>query len=411
MSTAQQGHQTSQRSPRLWIVSFNGTWAGGIRSGRKTVVSELVDLISEDENVHEVLLNGVGSDGDIFNKVKGGVSGYGTLKNVLYAYRSLSKQYRTGDRIVLVGYSRGAWAARYLAKLIDIVGLPRKLDDMERFCKKVYKACKERRLCDPERVYVGKLRQRFQCHNVNIDALCCFDTVGSLGWPVTGLAKPLTIFRKLRSQQNANDLVSEVANNVRFSFHALALHETRAPYMPTLMQGRNVHQVYFPGNHSDLGWIDEAEGLVLAPFAWMIGQLSTHLGVRFDEDKLSNWFPNYNQPRQDRPRWADSSVKRTRTFLHAIMGRRCRNPGHQQVNRPGAATNVRIHSGARLRNNVDEEAVPGYRLMALNGHKPYWERRNNSADTNSANIEENVVLRIEEAELGELEARLLGLPR
>lgn len=52
----------------------SGTWAGGIRSGRKTVVSELVDLISEEENVYEVLLNGVGSDGSISTKMKGGKS-------------------------------------------------------------------------------------------------------------------------------------------------------------------------------------------------------------------------------------------------------------------------------------------------------------------------------------------------
>ncbi|KAK4652267.1 hypothetical protein QC762_0101240 [Podospora pseudocomata] len=377
MPTVQQGYQTTQtrqRPPRLWIASFNGTWAGGIRSGRKTVVSELVDLISEEENVYEVLLNGVGSDGSISTKMKG-----------------------------------GAWAARYLAKLIDIVGLPEKPD--ERFHKKVYKACKKGRLCDPERVYVGKLRQRYGCYNVSIDALCCFDTVGSLGWPVTGLAKPLKFLCKLGKQQNTNDLVSEVADNVRFPFHALSLHETRAPYMPTLMLGHDVHQVYFPGNHSDLGWIDEVEGLVLAPLAWMIGRLNTHLGVRFDENKLSNRFPNYSQPRPNPPRWAEASIRHTRTFLHAVMGRKCRNPGHQQVNRPGAASNVRIHCGARLRNNMPEEAVPGYRLMApLDGQRPYWERRNNSADTNSANIQENRAMRVEEAELGELEAKLLGLP-
>lgn len=60
---------------------------------------------------------------------------------------------------------------------------------------------------------------------------------------------------------------------------------------------------------------------------------------------------------------------------------------------------------------MPEEAVPGYRLMApLDGQRPYWERRNNSADTNSANIQENRAMRVEEAELGELEAKLLGLP-
>ncbi|KAK0744875.1 hypothetical protein B0T21DRAFT_94333 [Apiosordaria backusii] len=403
---AQHIQQTQQRPPRLWIASFNGTWAGGVRSSRKTVVSELVDLISEDENVYEVPLNGVGSDGDLIDKIKGGVSGYGTLRNVLYAYRNLSKQYRNGDRIILVGYSRGAWAARYLAKLIHLVGLPGKRD--ERFYKKVYKACKSRKVCDPG--HVGSLKDRYECKSVNIDALCCFDTVGSLGLPVTGLAKPFAIFRMLGNQQKAVDLVSDVVPNVQFSFHALSLHETRGPYTPTLMRGTGVHQVYFPGNHSNLGWIDEAEGLVLAPFAWMVGQLNTHLNIRFDETKLGAHFPNYSQPRQSSPQWTRAFIRPTRRFLLAIMGKKCRNPGRQHINCSGAATDLRIHIGARLRNDMDDKTVPGYVLMALPGQRPYWARRVTWTDTNSFEREENVAMRIEEAEVGELEARLLGLP-
>ncbi|KAK4177080.1 hypothetical protein QBC36DRAFT_372484 [Triangularia setosa] len=378
-----------------------GTWAGSVRSSRKTVVSELGGLISADENICEVLVNGVGSDGDMVDKIKGGISGYGTLKNVLYAY-----SYKNGDRIILVGYSRGAWAARYLAKLIHLVGLPVKPDG--RFYKKVYKACKHDRVCDLE--YVRKLRERYGCQNVNINAICCFDTVGSLGWPVTWLAKPFAIFRMFRNQQRAVDLVSDVVPNVDFSFHAVSLHETRGPYTPTLMRGTGVHQVYFPGNHSNLGWIDEAEELVLAPFAWMIGQLSTHLHIRFDENELIKRFPNYNQPRQASPKWARASVQPPRRLLSAILGKVCRNPGSQQINCPGAATDIRIHIGARLRNDMDEKPVPGYVLMAPPGQRPYWTRRKLSTDTNNFDREEAMAMRIEEAELGELEARLLGLP-
>lgn len=70
---------------------------------------------------------------------------------------NISKQYKPGDRIILLGYSRGtrhstrlqraidlktdkyrvgAWAARYLATLIDQVGLPKEGD--EDFFHQVY---------------------------------------------------------------------------------------------------------------------------------------------------------------------------------------------------------------------------------------------------------------------------------
>lgn len=49
-----------------------GIWVGGIWFGCKIVVFEFVDFILEEENVYEVLLNGVGFDGSIFIKMKGG---------------------------------------------------------------------------------------------------------------------------------------------------------------------------------------------------------------------------------------------------------------------------------------------------------------------------------------------------
>lgn len=103
-----------------------------------------------------------------------GLSGWGTLRNVVIAMRNIAKQYKPGDRIMLLGYSRGeispierltalgqpfaatlhlgyatfgafvantatgAWAARYLATLIDMLGLPKHAD--EEFFEAVYRA-------------------------------------------------------------------------------------------------------------------------------------------------------------------------------------------------------------------------------------------------------------------------------
>ncbi|KAK9772948.1 putative Tle1 phospholipase domain-containing protein, partial [Seiridium cardinale] len=447
---------------RFWSSGTTGTWAGGVLSSRKTVVSEFVKLISDHENVVEVPVNGVGSDIGALERIKGGIGGWGTLRNVVIAMRNLSKQYRPGDRIIILGYSRGAWAARYLAMLIDITGLPK--DGDEHFFHELYKACDKGFILNEE--LGAKLSQNYECwKNVKINALCCFDTVGSLGLPLTGLVKPIALLMRAR---NNNDIVSDIASNVETAFHCLSLHETRGPYRPSLMRGHNVHQVFFPGNHQNLGWIDEKEGLVHAPFAWMIQQLATHLGLSFDETKLAARFPSSrlrqpsfsyapppansssrggrdndhdppsspsaNQPLDIEPKWCQGRILPHSLALLAIIGKESRKPG--RLYSAGEATDVKVHIGARLRTALgDVNAVPGYTLMAPVTGRPYWARRRrshtrwlwprneptlswSSSDDDGVEVPEarrlksspRMARRVEEAEIGPLEAMLLGLP-
>ncbi|KAK7993632.1 hypothetical protein PG989_007013 [Apiospora arundinis] len=369
-------------------------------SSRRTVVSEFVKLIASHENVFETPIDGVGSGIGLVDPLVGGISGWGTLRNVITALRNLTRHYADGDRIVLIGYSRGAWAARYLALLIGIIGLPK--DGDARLYNRIYKACDRDSIVTRE-VAQELLKGYERWADVTIDALCCFDTVGSLGLPLTGLAKPLA-FLGSRKKRDI-DTVSEVSPNVRFAFHCLSLHEAREPYNATLMCGPSVHQVSFPGSHSNLGWIEDNEGLVHAPFAWMIQQLHTHLDINFDEIQLARSFPRY-APEQSAAStagqpWFRGSIKQVNTGLLAIIGKKTRDPGHTASTED--ETGLKVHIGARLRHGLDgANAVPGYTLMAPVTGRPYWERGNRSPL--------NWAERIEEAEVGQLESRLLGLP-
>ncbi|RDW57752.1 hypothetical protein BP5796_12553 [Coleophoma crateriformis] len=399
------------RQARLHIASFNGTLAGGLWSSRKTVIPELVNLIDQDENIYETPLNGVGADGSWEDFIRGGIGGWGTLRNVCHAL--------------------SAWAARYLALIIFVIGLPKNGD--EKLFHRIYKACSNKTIFNHG--VVDKLLEGYECwDNVRINALCCFDTVGSLGLPLTGLARPLTIFRGKKRY----DIVSDVAPNVDFAFHALSLHELREPYYPTLMRGRNIFQVSFPGSHGNLGWMSDKEGLFHAPLAWMIQQLSTHVHIRFDEDKLACRFPSYyaeGEPATG-PEWFNGDIKKTNSVVLAVIGRKVRQPG--RTNSANGSTDLKVHIGARLRNDIDNNnAVPGYILMAPTVGPPYWARRlqrsrwtwrTNSKDSNASSStgssasrraarsgSPGVLLhaadRIEEAPIGLLEARLLGLPQ
>ncbi|KAH6697453.1 hypothetical protein F5X68DRAFT_197346 [Plectosphaerella plurivora] len=407
---------SSHRQPRILFVTIDGTLAGSVCCSRKTVVSELPSLISHQENVVRIASNGVGSGIGFSSRYISALGGWGTRKNVIEAYKNLANHYRPGDKIILCGYSRGAWAVRYLAQLIHAAGLPQNGD--QRLFHHLYEA--DDSILDPVGVaeMIKDLGEYELWPSVPIEALCCFDTVGSLGVPLFGLARPFSLFRP----QKTSDIISAVAPNVKHAFHCLSLHETREPYSPTLMSGPNVRQVFFLGTHSDMGWIGEDETLVTAPLAWMIQQLDTHIGINFDHTRLAARFPAYrpltalgSSPSinsnltiagdDKESKWWQRPFVRHTPFLLAIIGKKPRQPGCAPAlpcrHRPGPDTTiiklddattldmitqknntlptprVQVHIGARLRTSGGAlDSVPGYVLAAPVNAPPHWARLN-----------------------------------
>ncbi|KAH7219435.1 hypothetical protein DER44DRAFT_879377 [Fusarium oxysporum] len=396
-----------QSSPKLLFVAFDGTWHGSVKSSKETVVSSLPDLISMGEEVRKIRVNGVGTD-NLTDKILGG---------------NIADDYNKGDRIIFCGYSRGAWAARYLAMIIECLGLVR--DGDTEFFKRLYDACKK----DPYLTKANKddLRRNYKFwDDVQIDALCCFDTVGSLGIPLFGIAKPLSYLHRSKYKTK---VIDHVPNNVKYAFHALALHETRSPYSPTYMCGHNVHQVFFLGDHGNMGKLGQQEGLVHAPLAWMVQQLSSHLGITFDEDKLKKRFPSCTSEGQNEMMSRQGTHDTTHEVMmkHAwccpsgsipgagvgrlvIMGRKDRNPGmvlnycdaectdsstSESTQHEAASAMLKYTSAL-----VDDKNV----ASAMQCQVFYWKRR--------ATGEQEVVAAdiIREAKVGLLEARPLGLP-
>ena len=80
--------------------------------------------------------------------VLGLVTGYGLDDNVLGGYRFLVEHWQEGDRIYLFGFSRGAWTARVLGGLIQLIGLirPSQLNMCENALATYKRAAQENRL-------------------------------------------------------------------------------------------------------------------------------------------------------------------------------------------------------------------------------------------------------------------------
>ena len=203
----------------------------------------------------------------------GGVAqGRGLNRQIRRAYGWLASQYRPGDRIFLLGYSRGAFAVRSLAGMIDQIGLLRHSHATERNVTLAYRHYRT----GPQSQAAQAFAQD-TCHpSAPIEMVGVWDTVKALG-----LRLPLLWMLTDRHHAFHSH---RLGASVRHGFHALALHETRAVFAPVLWdcpegwQG-NVEQVWFAGAHADVGGqvggFAAARPLANLPLVWMLDRAET----------------------------------------------------------------------------------------------------------------------------------------
>jgi uncharacterized protein (DUF2235 family) len=193
--------------------------------------------------------------------------GRGINTQIRRAYGFLASHYRPGDRIFLFGYSRGAFAVRSLAGVIDRVGLLKREHATERAVRLIWRHYRT----DPDRMAARAFAKRF-CHSdVMVEMVGVWDTVKALG-----LRLPLLWM--LTEKRNAFHN-HQLGPAIRHGFHALALDETRDVFAPVLWdcppdrQG-SVEQVWFRGAHGDIGGqignFHAARPLANIPLVWML---------------------------------------------------------------------------------------------------------------------------------------------
>ncbi|KAI1259027.1 hypothetical protein F5Y18DRAFT_420996 [Xylariaceae sp. FL1019] len=147
------------------------------------------------------LQNGIGAAMDM-------AVGSGLGIHVKDAYRFLMQNFREGDKICLLGFSRGAYTVRCLAGMLRKVGLlPASNGSQVNFAYNFYKDDSENG---------SKLAKQFEktfCTDVNVYFLGLFDCVASVGF----------FPRKLPFSK-------EATNTVHYFRHAMALDEHRAKF-------------------------------------------------------------------------------------------------------------------------------------------------------------------------------------
>lgn len=292
-----------QERTRDIFITIDGTGNSQISRTNAARLFEIIDAGSVSPAGRELATyygEGVGSEGEIL----GLAAGMGMSEDIRNAYAFLTRTYRPGDRIVLSGFSRGAYAARALNGLIAVAGIPDLSsvtpNERKRIVKRVFSAYRNtpRRNWDiPER-FDKRLERVLKVyrdegvvipavdHGTKVKALAIWDTVEAMGWP------------DYSQDPDERDRHYYLTNcNVDHVFHALALDDNRAySFTPIFAQGAknyalcpeketgaHVEEVWFAGAHADVGGTyapdDQLEGhLPGISLNWMLERM-VHVGL------------------------------------------------------------------------------------------------------------------------------------
>ncbi len=249
------------------VVLLDGTMSSLAR-GAETNIGLTYRLLSElGDDARTMVYYEPGIQWRGLRKAPEVLAGVGINRQIKRAYLFLARNYQPGDRIFLMGYSRGAYAVRSLAGLIDALGLVRSDLVSDTAIEEVYGHYELAPFSPAARAFC-----RNNCHgDVPITFMGVYDTVRALGlrWPGLWRLSPM-------AHEFHNDALGTSTETGR---QALALDERREAFAPVLWQVPearlgDITQMWFRGTHGDVGGNlsgrNFARPLSNIPLVWML---------------------------------------------------------------------------------------------------------------------------------------------
>lgn len=260
-------HPKATRGPVTHVIILDGTMST-LERGMETHAGMTFRLLQEMAPSKAVSLkyeSGIQWQG--LRRAIDVLAGVGINRQIRRAYGFIASRYRPGDKIFLFGYSRGAYAVRSLAGVIDQVGLLKADCATERNVRQAYRHYRR----DPDS-HAAKTFRDVHCYDETpIEMIGVWDTVRALGFR----APLLWRFSPVEHEFHDHSL----GCSVRHGYHALALNETRRVFEPVLWDSKNgydgtLEQVWFKGTHGDVGGhllgFRKARPLANMSLVWML---------------------------------------------------------------------------------------------------------------------------------------------
>lgn len=207
-------------------------------------------------------------------------------QHVIGGYRFLSRRWKQGAKIYLFGFSRGAYTARFLNEMLDNIGLLSA--DNEELIPLVWEAFTEWKFAPKS--HEKERANAYKCLQLARETMC--RPIGEVHF--------LGLFDTVKSVAEFNS-PSDLRPMPTIMRHALSIDERRIKFQPVLFEPSfsaaprdckavDVEEVYFAGDHSDVGggWTPEPNEVWPAshiPLMWMV-QEAVNAGLTFDNKKL-----------------------------------------------------------------------------------------------------------------------------
>ena len=322
-----------ERSPADHVIILDGTMSS-LEKGCETNAGLTYKLLREMRGDISLYYE-PGLQWSEWREVSNVVVGRGINRQIRRAYHHLASHYRPGDRIFLFGFSRGAYAVRSLAGVIDRIGLL--------YTKYVNKHCirdvyRHYEAIEPTRASLDF--KKTYCHNkVDIEMIGVWDTVKALGLN-------LPILRRFSAAKHAFHNHA-LGPSVKNGYHALAHDETRSIYAPVMWssdgdwQG-HMEQMWFRGAHGDVG--GELSGqqstrpLSNIPLVWILEKAQMH---------------GLPMPKQWHDRFPQDSKARARGTWHSY-GRFCLRRKRRVI---GCDASEQLHSSLLEENTAQKSLM------------------------------------------------------
>ncbi|MBB5609917.1 MULTISPECIES: DUF2235 domain-containing protein [unclassified Janthinobacterium] len=239
---------------------------------------------ANDMQTSAIYIEGVGS---VESPVLGASLGLGMEPRILRGYDFISQAFRPGDRVFIIGFSRGAHQARALAGLIAYAGVPaRSTDDLAARLKRgnaileiVKRKNDEAYLARWQAWRPGQApmlgqeiyeRLSVSTSPVEIDFLGVWDTVPG------SLFKHFGTCKEQSDSRDGDRYKSDSYPPIHRILHAVALDEKRSRFHPILLcpainpAFTTVNELWFPGAHADVGGgYADSQALSDLPLQWM----------------------------------------------------------------------------------------------------------------------------------------------